>query len=264
MLACENLRVQAGGRPLLQPLDLGWSPGRVQVVLGPNGAGKSSLLGLLSGLSAPGQGQVTLDGRGLAEWKPAALARQRACVPQDGQVAFDFTAEAVVELGRHAHRLSPMPQQADRVAEVMAALGLSELRGRRFNSLSGGERARVHLARACAQIWEAPPDGGSRWLLLDEPTAALDLAHQHQSLRWLRDWSRAQRVGVVAVLHDLNLALRYADEALVLGRQVPGQALPEGRQGPVRELLTPALVRQVWGVDCQAVGHGGVPQLLFG
>jgi iron complex transport system ATP-binding protein len=264
MLACEHLSVRVGGRSLLQPLSLALPPGRLLVVLGPNGVGKSSLLGLLCGLAVPAAGRVLLDGRDLRAWPSTTLARQRACVPQDCPVAFDFSTEAVVELGRYAHVSCSAGEEARRVAEVMEALGLSGLMGRRFNSLSGGERARVQLARACAQVWDPAAAGGSRWLFLDEPTAALDLAHQHQSLAWLRDWSRAEGVGVVAVLHDLNLALRYADEALVLGCPEGGQSMAGWRFGSVRELLTQSLVQRVWRVECQRVEHASVPQFLFG
>ena len=140
----------------------------------------------------------------------------------------------------------------------MALTDVTALAPRILNTLSGGEKARVHLARALAQLWHPRPDGASRWLLLDEPTAALDLAHQHSAMRLLRAWA-ARGVGVVAVLHDLNLARRYADEVVVLG--APGGL----RQGATAEVLQPALIEAVWRMPCQPVaGADGVTQYLFG
>ena len=116
----------------------------------------------------------------------------------------------------------------------------------------------MHLARALAQVWQPPQDGGARWLLLDEPTAALDLAHQHLSMGLLRRLAREQGMGVVAVIHDLNLALRYADEVLLLGH---GRC----QTGPVQAVLTPEAIARVWGLECMAVAAAdGVTQYLFG
>jgi iron complex transport system ATP-binding protein len=127
-----------------------------------------------------------------------------------------------------------------------------------LNTLSGGEKARVHLARALAQLWSPRPDGAVRWLLLDEPTAALDLAHQHAAMQLLRKRA-AEGVGVVAVLHDLNLARRYADDVLVL------DGAGGVHQGPAAEVLQPALIERVWRMPCQPVTSAdGTAQFLFG
>ena len=173
-------------------------------------------------------------------------------------MAFDFTAQEVVELGRYPHRNQPGAEEAQIPGEAMALTGVDHLAQRSLNTLSGGERARAHLARALAQIWQAPADGAARWLLLDEPTAALDLALQHHAMRLLRDWASQRGVGVVAVLHDLNLALRYADEVLLLGH---GRC----QTGPVQAVLTPEAIARVWGLECMAVAAAdGVTQYLFG
>ena len=173
-------------------------------------------------------------------------------------MAFDFTAQEVVELGRYPHRHQPGVDEAQIPSQAMALTGVDHLAQRSINTLSGGERARAHLARALAQIWQAPADGAARWLLLDEPTAALDLAHQHHAMRLLRQWAAEQGVGVVAVIHDLNLALRYADDVLVLG----GAA--GVHYGAVRDVLQPALVQQVWGMQCDPVhSSDGALQYIF-
>ena len=140
----------------------------------------------------------------------------------------------------------------------MALTDVSTLADRVLNTLSGGEKARVHLARALAQLWAPPRDGSVRWLLLDEPTAALDLAHQHAAMRLLRNRSR-EGMGVIAVLHDLNLARRYADDVLILDGN--GGVF----QGAAAELLEPPLIQQIWHTPCQQVESAdGTPQFLFG
>lgn len=263
-LAVDGLELRAGARRLLGPATLALAAGRVTAILGPNGAGKSTLLGVLAGARAPAAGQATLDGRALARWRPEALALRRALMPQESAVAFDFRAHEVVALGRFPHRGAPQPPDGPDggedgiVAAAMAHTDVQALAARVLNTLSGGEKARVQLARVLAQLWQARPDGAARWLLLDEPTAALDLAHQHATMRLLARWA-AQGVGVVTVLHDLNLARRYADDAIVLD----GQGMLHA--GPAAELLQPALIERVWGTPCQLVSaRDGTPQYLFG
>lgn len=246
-IECRNLGVGVAKGPRLATVDVQIAAGRFTAILGPNGAGKSTLMSMLVGERVPQCGQVLLDGHPLASHGMASLAQRRSVMPQDCSVAFDFTAQEVVELGRYPHRNQPAANEVQIVAEAMALTGVDHLAQRSINTLSGGERARTHLARALAQIWLPPVDGSARWLLLDEPTAALDLAHQHHAMRLLRQWAHEQGAGVVAVIHDLNLALRYADDVLVLG----GEA--GVHHGPVLDVLQPELVRQVWGVQCDPV-----------
>lgn len=258
-LSAQGVTVCAGGTALLQAVDLHLRPGQVGVLLGPNGAGKSTLLSVLAGLRRADEGRVLLDGMPLAQLDAEALACRRALLAQDTAVAFDFGARELVALGRYPHRLRPAQDEAAIVDTAMAWTDVSHLAQRSVQGLSGGERARVQLARALAQVWQARPDGASRWLLLDEPTAALDLRHQHESLASVRRWAREQGVGVLAVLHDLNLALRYADRVWVLDH---GRLEASG--APAR-VLTPALLHRVWQVQAQPVqGVDGCPQLLVG
>lgn len=258
-LTAQGVLVTAGPALLVHDVDLHLSAGEVGVLLGPNGAGKSTLLSVLAGLRQPQAGEVRVDGRPLA-WIPAQdLACRRAMLSQDTMVAFDFQVRELVELGRHPHRLHPAADEESIVNQAMACADVTHLAGRTVQGLSGGERARVQLARALAQVWEPPADGASRWLLLDEPTAALDLRHQHETLSVVRRWAKEQGVGVLAVLHDLNLALRYADRVWVLDH---GRLQATGR--PAR-VLTAALLRQVWQVRAQPVrDEQGCPQLLVG
>jgi len=258
LLSCAEVEVRMGAKLLLANASVNLAPGRVTAILGPNGAGKSTLLSVLSGQREPTRGRVVLDGWPLADHGMAALALRRALMPQESAVAFDFTAQDIVALGRYPHRRAPARDEDDIIGRAMALTDVTALATRILNTLSGGEKARVHLARALAQLWHPRPDGATRWLLLDEPTAALDLAHQHSAMRLLRAWA-AQGVGVVAVLHDLNLARRYADEVVVLGAA-------EGlRQGATAEVLQPELIEAVWGMPCQPVSSAdGTLQYLFG
>lgn len=257
-LCARGVGVRAGSSTLLQGVDLQLVPGEVGAILGPNGAGKSTLLSVLAGLRAPDSGQVHLNGLAVNPVQVHALARHRAVLPQETAVAFDFRVQEVVELGRYPHRLQPSRGEAAIVRAAMQATGVAAMAGRSLASLSGGERARVQLARVMAQIWEPGADGAPRWLLLDEPTAALDLRHQHETLCTVQRWAREQGVGVLAVLHDPNLALRYADRVWVLD----GGALQAS--GHPARVLRPALVQRVWQVQAGTVrAADGVPQLLI-
>lgn len=248
---------RVGRATLLQPVTVGFQAGQLSAIVGPNGAGKSSLLSLLSGQRPPSSGSVWMNGRDLSLCSAQMQARLRALLPQDTTVAFDYSVRDVVALGRFAHRSQPSPDEAGIVQAAMQATGVTALAGRSINTLSGGERARAQLTRVLAQIWEPGPDGEARWLLLDEPTAALDLCHQHEVLRLARRWAVQHGVGVVAVLHDLNLAPRYADWALVL------QGGAVHNQGRPADVLSATQVNEVWQVCSQSVfDTDGTAQLL--
>jgi iron complex transport system ATP-binding protein len=265
LLEVVGVGVEVPGRSLLQAASAQFTTGQVTAVLGPNGAGKSTLMSLLTGQRQATTGHVYLGGKALGAYAPADLARVRASVAQETQVAFEFTVREVVELGRYPHRRHPGKREVDVVLQAMQATAVGHLQHRSLNTLSGGEKARVHLARALAQVWEPVEGiaGGSsvRWLLLDEPTAALDLQHQHRMLQLVRAWATTQGVGVVAVLHDLNLALRYSDRCVVLQ---DGQVVGSGATAGV---LTPVCIEKVWGVAAHPVAmQGGAPgprQYLF-
>jgi iron complex transport system ATP-binding protein len=214
LLIAHDLHVTRQGRAVLQGVNVQARPGRVLALVGPNGAGKSSLLGALAGWIAPSLGEVTLDGKPLENWPAMALARRRAMLSQNVQLGFAFRVEEVVMLGRTPHgRRTPQTQDARIVEQALHLAQVTHLRGRNYLELSGGEQQRVQLARVLAQVWEK--EEGPCWLLLDEPEAGLDIAHQYDMLRQMHLLSR-KGYGVIVVLHDLNLAARYADEVAVL------------------------------------------------
>lgn len=214
LLVARELHVTRQGRDVLQGINLRAHPGRLLALVGPNGAGKSSLLGALAGWIAPSMGEVSLDGKLLKQWPAMALARRRAMLSQNVQLGFAFRVEEVVMLGRTPHGQRTAHDLAI-VDEALQVAQVAHLRGRNFLELSGGEQQRVQLARVLAQVWEK--EDGPCWLLLDEPEAGLDIAHQYDMLRQMQRLSR-KGYGVIVVLHDLNLAARYADDVAVMAQ----------------------------------------------
>lgn len=243
MYQAKGVCVTAGGRALVDGADLVVRPGAVTALVGPNGAGKSTLLKALSGEARLAAGAVTLDGVPIARLSPAALARRRAVLPQAADVAFPFSAGEVIAAGL----VAAGGNGRGLVARLLAQVDLPGFAERRYDSLSGGERQRVQLARVLAQL-ELGDSEAPSYLLLDEPTASLDLAHQLVVLRLARGHADAGG-GVVAVLHDLNLAAMVADEVVVLA---------SGRiraAGPAAEVITDAVLKDAFGVTVRV----GVP-----
>jgi iron complex transport system ATP-binding protein len=261
MLTARNITVTMHERTVLRDVSLAVAPGETVAILGENGAGKTTLLRALAGDRQPAgarvTGDVALSGRAIHAWSLPERARLRAVLPQRPELAFAFTAREVAGFGRYAHR-GGLGTTDDR-AIADAALHLTDaahLAEREVATLSGGEQARVHLASAFAQLWEMA-SALPRFLLLDEPTAALDLAHQHQLLETAREFAAARGIGVVAILHDLNLAAMYADRVLVLWRG--GVAA----QGTPREVLQPATIGEAFSVAAQVLPHPLVDGMLI-
>lgn len=244
MLAAQDLSLP--GR--LQGISLTLGPGEVTAICGPNGAGKSSLLACLAGLLPFEQGIVSLDGAPLVAFTPRRRARAIGYLPQQGEVAWNLSAETLVGLGRLPWDAG---HEADRAAvdAALAALDLIDLRRRSISHLSGGELARVLLARVLA--------GEPRWILADEPLANLDLAHQLALLRQFRRLAR-KGVGVCLVLHDLAQAMNHADRVVVLdGGKVVADGAPH-------DALSEAKIEQVWKVPVRWLGEPGARALVAG
>ncbi|RLV54726.1 heme ABC transporter ATP-binding protein [Aeromicrobium phragmitis] len=229
----RDLVVRRGERRLLDGVDLDVPAGEMLAIVGPNGAGKSTLVGVLAGDVHPDHGRVELEGREVAQWRPRELAQRRSVLLQSHAVSFGYTVDEIIAMGR-----SPWPADSQRDAAVIdhavRRADVAHLRDRSYLVLSGGERARVSLARVLAQ--DTPI------LLLDEPTAALDLRHQEDVLRCAAEDARAGRT-VIVVLHDLSLAAAYASRIVMLDR---GRVAAQGRP---RDVLTPERVRTVYGID---------------
>lgn len=247
LLHVEALRVRLGERLILDDLAFDVPAGSFVGIVGPNGSGKTTLLRALSGL-LPAEGTILLEGKPLRSWRPAALARRMAFVQQSPPLAFDLSVEDLVLLGRAPHRgWIGSYSRADRevAADALRTVDLLGFEERSILDLSGGERQRVFLAQALTQ--QAP------LLLLDEPTTHLDVHHQFAFLDLVAGLTVHGHT-VVAVLHDLELAARYADMLLVLDGGV-AQAL-----GPPADVLTAALIESVFHMraDVTAGPHGSL------
>ena len=221
---------------------------------GPNGSGKSTLLRLLAGTRRPQRGRIALDGVPLSDLSRAVLAQRMAVVPQETHLAFDYTAGEVAMMGRYPHLRAfeiEGPADLDIVDRALAATGTGHLKHRRFDTLSGGEKQRVIIAAALAQLQS--PDrrraAGAGILLLDEPTASLDLAYQLEVAALLRTLHQEQGVAIVLSTHDLNLASSLC-RTLILLRAGTIVAL-----GPTSDILTRKNIRQLYGVDAEVIDH---------
>ena len=257
MLTCDDLVFAQGAQPILTGISLAIAPGEMVAVLGANGAGKSTLLKCLAG-SVPAAGRVSLDGVPLAQYAPQRLAQRRAVLPQSLAPQDDgLTVADVVEMGLFPHRLSPNSSAAQTAwQQVLDWAGIAAYLPRRYATLSGGEQQGVHLARVWLQVLVAPHPVG-RYLLLDEPTAALDPAWQLAVLARCRTMAQTDKVGVLLVLHDLNLACRYADRVFLLAA---GQQVACGAPATV---LNRDTLHAAYGIALQSVAlpSGGVAWL---
>lgn len=243
ILAAENLSLVRGSMNVLHSVDAQLEPGRITAIVGPNGAGKSSLLMALAGLLDPVEGRVTLGGRPIASLASRERARLLGYLPQGGGIAWDVALETMVGLGRMPHRDS----RKEPIDAAISALELDHLRGRPVSRLSGGETARALLARVLA--------GEPRWILADEPLAALDLAHQLTLVSHLKN-SAKSGTGISIVLHDLALAMNHADHVIVLDK---GKLAADA---PPQEALSPDLIARVWGVKVKWIGEPGGRALI--
>lgn len=240
-----------GRAEVLRNASVEFAASEMVAVVGPNGAGKSTLLGIMAGLRPSYTGSCRYAGTEVSRWRRREFARRVAVVPQTFRVDFPFTAEQIVLMGRtpYCDGLFETPHDHAAVERAMAVADTLEFRRRDFRSLSGGERQRVVLASALAQEPET--------LLLDEPTSFLDLKHQLTMYRLLRELS-AQGLLVVAVTHDLNLAVAHSDRIIVLDR---GRLAADGAPD---QILTPDTIRDVFGVEAEVRrGPAGRPLIVY-
>ena len=240
MFQAQNLLVQVTGFDLLRDINLKVEPGQVTAIVGPNGAGKSSLLSAMLGDLKHTSGDILLNGRRIEDWRASERATMLAVLPQQSSLNFPFTAAEVVAMGRIPHDTGTQ-RDHEIVQQALLRVDGNYLQNRSFVHMSGGEKQRVQLARILAQIWE-PVVYGDRFLLLDEPTAAFDLLHQQMTLDIVREFAE-QGVGVLMVMHDLNLAARIADQLVVM---TCGTIAAEGSP---QDILTESMVNQVFGVN---------------
>ncbi|MGJ3352230.1 heme ABC transporter ATP-binding protein [Providencia sp. Je.9.19] len=244
LLEAHNLSYKINNKLLIDDISFTLGTHEIVAIIGPNGAGKSSLLKLLTGFVTPTTGECLLDGYSLLDWQVNQLAQKRAVMKQHSHIAFDFTVEDIISMGRIPHG-TLNKQQA--IEESMQQTDCTHLRYCEYRQLSGGEQQRVQLTRSLAQIWQ--PVNVPVCLFLDEPTSALDLHHQQHTLRLLRRLTRERPLGVCCVLHDLNLAALYADRVYILHQ---GKKVSEGS---VSSVLTTENLTRWYKADLTVIPH---------
>src|SRR6185369_12324184 len=209
MLTCRNITFRVGSKVLISDISASFAPGKLHLIVGPNGAGKSTLVKVLARLLHPQTGTVEYEGADVAHASEAELAKKRAVLSQAIEIAFPLTVREVVMMGRYPHfsgRPGPTDEQA--VDEVMQHFDVTEFKDRYYQTLSGGERQRVNFARVLAQLWRDV--ASCRYLFLDEPLTFLDIRHQIDFMKRIQSFTAAADVVTVGVVHDLNLAARFA------------------------------------------------------
>ncbi len=241
MLQAIDISQTIKDKKILKPCSVSIVPGEFTAVVGPNGAGKSTLLRILSGENKASSGEVFIQNQPLQRYSSKELSRLIAVLPQSTAINFPFTVEQVIEIGRYSHATSDQQNRLI-VNEILQRTALTHFRERAYQTLSGGEQQRVQMARVLAQLWHGgyhAHEPRPRYLLLDEPTSSLDLAQQQKLLSLARD-SCHEGVGVLAILHDLNLAMQYADRILFLKK---GQTVA---YGPVSEVVTQTVIEDTF------------------
>lgn len=256
MLEIKKAGYSIGKKWLVQNISYQFLPGKCYMLCGPNGAGKSTLLKLLSLQSVPDEGEIFYNGVKVDHRKKHYYAQFRAVLSQQVDISFPMEVDEVIMMGRYPHfDINPTKKDHEICEEVIQLQNLESFRKRNFLTLSGGEKQRVQFARVLAQIWEMPQEG-ARILLLDEPISSLDIKYQFDFLHHVKQFLNDKTI-VIAILHDLNLALNYADEVLLLN---------EGKlfsSGAPTEVLSPENIEKVFHLKSDLHQFGNV-KLLWG
>ena len=255
MLEASNITFSVVRRELISDVSLSFAPGRLNLIIGPNGAGKSTLIKVLARSLRPERGSVSYDSVDISKTSESDLAKRRAVLSQAVEIAFPLTVREVVMMGRYPH-FGGRPGPADEkiVDEMMDFFDVKEFSGRNYQTLSGGERQRVNFARVLSQLWLTGYDGVDprpaptseglcRFLFLDEPLTFLDIHHQIEFMKRVREFASAPDVVTIGVVHDLNLAARFADQIVALDN---GRVIASGN---AMDVLTPGLIREVFEVE---------------
>lgn len=222
---------------------------QISTIIGANGAGKSSLIKTVTGDMPITQGSIEFNGDVIdPHINNPQRARALAVLPQLSLLNFPYTAAEVVSLGRIPHA-SGNVVDTEIIAECLTMVDMTELADQQYPQLSGGEKQRIQIARVLAQIWRASDAAQTRLLILDEPTNALDLGHQQLLMNFLRTFATQQDVAILMVLHDLNIAASYSDQLFAM------QNAQLALTGSVEQVLTPANIKQLFGIDANVIQH---------
>lgn len=250
MIRADNISFRIGQKWLLYPFSMEFATGKLHIAMGANGAGKSTLVKLLSGQWKPSEGNIFLGNKSIQACQKEELARARAVLSQNIDFAFPINVQDVVMMGRYPH-FGGTPQKRDKkiAAQAASLFEIGAMMDRDYTTLSGGEKQRVQFARVLAQIW--PEDERPRLLFLDEPLTYLDIRFQYGFMHQVRQLLKENNLCVIAVLHDLNLASRFADSLLLLKN---GQLLASGTAG---EVLTRDNIEEAYGIVPQLLENNG-------
>lgn len=232
MLSTKNISYSIGNKTLVDSVTTEMHPGKINLVIGPNGAGKSTFIKLISGQLKPSSGRILFGDQSIEQYSLAALSKVRAVLSQNIELAFPLTVREVVIMGRYPHfSAKPTAKDLQAVEEAMALFDVTGMQDRNYLTLSGGEKQRVQFARVLAQIWY-PVEHGCRYLVLDEPLTFLDIHYQFDFMEKLVSLLHQPDLLVIGVIHDLNLAARYAGHIILLNN---GKVLAAGNK---HEVLT--------------------------
>ena len=258
MLSIKNVSYSVGKKEIVKNISVDLLPGEFTMILGPNGSGKSTFLKLFSGEIKAKEGTIFYLDTKISELKKEALAKVRAVMSQQPELGFPLTVDEVVMMGRYPHfTFNPGKKDEAICNEVIEQMNIAELKDRNYLTLSGGEKQRVQFARVLAQIWEMPSHG-HRYLFLDEPLTNLDINYQQEFLTIARSLTKTDTV-LVAVMHDVNLAVQYADKLIFLK---DGEMVSYGN--PL-EILSEELIKNVFDVDTKIITNpvSGLPLMVY-
>lgn len=258
MLSIKNVSYSVGKKEIVKNISVDFLPGEFTMILGPNGSGKSTFLKLFSGEIRSKDGSISYADKKISELKKEELAKVRAVMSQQPELGFPLTVEEVVMMGRYPHFVfNPGKKDAVICNEVIEQMQITDFKERNYLTLSGGEKQRVQFARVLAQIWEMPLHG-HRYLFLDEPLTNLDINYQQEFLTIAKALTKTDTI-LVAVMHDINLAVQYADKLIFLK---DGELVSSGK--PV-ETLSEQLIKNVFDVDAKIITNPvtGLPLMVY-